>query len=114
MHEKAGFQGNGVEPVTFVDLVGGVAPVPQVRTNAKRRDDVLHLVLQGRHAGPIQMVPMVVSDEQVVDGRHVLRGIDASAWKRSIGDGHWSRIAAENRIDQQSPATQLDEVGRVT
>ena len=84
VNREARFNLEGAEPIGFADLPFRITPLLEVSADAQARDHRLRLRLQGRHTRVVEVVPVVVRDEQVVDFRHVFSGKHAGSFERSV------------------------------
>ena len=78
--------------------------------NPEPADHVPDFWLQRDHGGLIQVVPVVVGDQQVVDFRHIFCRIDACTRKGFVGEGHRRGVEAEYRVNEDSPAADLPKI----
>src|ERR1700752_3173403 len=86
----------GGKPVRLTDLLRRVSPSFQMGADAEADDGDTHLVLQGGDGGVIEMVPVVVRDEQIVDMGHVLYRVDGRSLECVIDEGNRRRGRAEH------------------
>src|SRR5690606_21406547 len=60
-------QRSGFMPVQLHDFFGRIAPVFEVRTYAQRADHKVHFRLELLHGVVIEVVPMIVRNDEVID-----------------------------------------------
>src|SRR5690606_1856453 len=97
----------------FHDFSGGIAPVFEVCTYAQRTNDAPHLRLELFDRVVVEVIPMVVCDDQVVDVGHVRYMVARRARKTFRGKRHRRCVAVEYRVNQYFFAVYLHEIRRV-
>ena len=99
-------------PVEFHDSLFGKAPVFEMFSDAQRADDRPDARPERCDGPAVEVVPVVVGDDQVVDVGHILRTVKIGAFERPVKQRE-GRRAEENRIDEHAPPVGLDQAGGV-
>ena len=99
-------------PVQLDDLRRVEAPVLEVLAHAQRTDDRADALFQFADRAVVEMIPVVVRDDEVVDVGHLFGAVDVGAFERTV-EQRERRRAAENRIDERPASFGLNQVGRV-
>ena len=110
---KALFPFKGGIPVSFENRFLAIAPRFKMGPDAEGTDNLPHLGPKRRCRGIIQMIPMIVGNEQVIDVRHVLGGVEVRPLERPVGKKDRRSKGAEHGIYQNTPAAELHKVGRM-
>lgn len=84
------------EPVLLVEPRRIKAPLLHIRTDAKGADDVPNLRAKRHETRVIQMVPVIVREQENVDGRKIVRRVDVAARERLL---ELSVLIVERRHD---------------
>ena len=100
-------------PVEFDDPLFGEAPVFEMFADAQRADDRPDARHKRSDRAVVEVVPVVVGDDEVVDVGHILRAVEVRAFERAIQERE-GRRAEEDRVDERPPSVGLDQVGGVT
>ena len=100
-------------PVSLENRFLAVAPSLKMGPDAEGADDLPHLGPKRRCRGIIQMIPVVVRNEQIIDVRHVLGGVKVRPLERPVGEKDRRSIGTEHGIYQKASAAELHEVGRM-
>src|SRR5258706_14761938 len=61
----------------------------------------------------VQVVPMVMRNEEVVNFGNILSGIDVAPWIAGCSKFERRSCSIEDRVDQNFLAIDLDKIGRV-
>lgn len=69
------FTREGLPPIEFGDFSSRDSPMFKVGTRAESGDDVFYFFIQGHHGPVIQMIPVIVGDNQIIDFRHISNAI---------------------------------------
>ena len=99
-------------PVQLYDLVGTVAPALEVRPDAKSRVDLSHTALQLLSYVVVEMIPVVVADDEVVDLGEVSDVEDLRALEEGVGDAEGCALD-EDGVNEVAHAIHLQEIARV-
>src|SRR5688572_6924622 len=96
------------EPVCLMDFLFLVPPKLKVCSNSKPADNGLGLRSQRGHCRIVQMVPVVMTDQQIIYFRYILCRVGVGSIKGSVHIWNWRGRSAEHRIDQNAFASELD------
>ncbi|MNT15815.1 hypothetical protein D3C72_1508910 [compost metagenome] len=110
MDAQAGHNLQHVVPVCLVYAIRWVAPPVEVFPDAQPNDDLRDLGQQCDGTGIVQVVPVIVRDQQHVDGGHILGRVRRRPRECHVGAGERPGVGAEYRIKQDALAVQLHEV----
>ena len=81
----------------------------QMFADTQSANHLAHPVFQTSHSTIVQMVPMVVTDYQIINIRHILRFINIGSLEWFIDKGHRGSHA-EYRVNQNTFSVYLDKV----
>lgn len=80
--------------------------------HAQRTDDRADALFQLADRAVVEMIPVVVRDDEVVDVGHLFGAVDVGAFERTVEHRERRRVA-ENRIDERPAPFGLNQLGRV-
>ena len=69
-----------------------VAPILEVLTDAEGADYLADAVFQSCNGFPVEMVPVVVGDDEVIDFWNIIDGIDISPFERAHEPPHGQSV----------------------
>ena len=100
--------GNAVLPVKVVNPFRVVAPVFKVLADAKGTDHLTDTVFQSRHRLPVEMVPVIMGDDKLIDFGNIIDSIDISAFERAHEPPHGQSVG-QHGVEEEAHATGLNK-----
>ena len=109
---ETALQLRGIPPVHFQEFFDRVVPVLQMRTHAKCRNYLFNPWLHFRDNFVIQMIPMVMGDDKVIDVRHIDWLVDVRTLEHFIREFYGSPLV-KHRIHQDLFPGQVQQIRRM-
>ena len=112
VNKKALIEPGIFKPVQFHQTRLVEAPIFKMLAHPQRTNDLTRTLLQLHHRAVVQMVPMVVRDNQVINVGHIFRLVNIRTLKRLVKERKRGG-RTENGVYQYPLAVRLDKIRRM-